>query len=407
MAETTDDLSAPLGQKTARRKGRYRLPFTGMQALAVALGLFLASFIGFALFNDDPLGGEPIARIALPASPAGNENHAMAPSMAPSTAHSGSSAPEMKSETRQAAPAEQKTVTIIDGSSGTRQSVVISGDDPDKAGETAPAMMAGIDQRLLEKSRYGMIPVTSDALKPFTAYAADADRIKAAKVPVVAIVIGGLGVGAAKTTDAIMKLPPAVTLAFTPYGSDPTKLAMRARAQRHEILLQIPMEPFDYPDNDPGPQTLLTTLAPEQNLDRLYWHLSRFQGYAGIANFMGGRFIATDAAMQPIVRELAKRGLGYLDDGSSPRSVAPSLAAAQLMPFAKADFSIDAVPTAVEIDRSLSRLEGLAKERGSAVGLASALPISIERIGAWIKTLESHGIMLVPLTTAMLKSKSG
>ncbi len=234
-------------------------------------------------------------------------------------------------------------------------------------------MMAGIDQRLLEKSRYGMIPVVSDGLKPFTVYAAEADRAKAAKMPVVAIVVGGLGVGAAKTTDAIMKLPPAVTLAFTPYGSDPAKLAERARAQRHEILLQIPMEPFDYPDNDPGPQTLLTTLAPEQNLDRLYWHLSRFQGYAGIANFMGARFVVTDAVMQPIVREAAKRGLGYLDDGSAPRSVAPTLAAAQAMPFAKADLSIDAVPTALEIDRALAKLESLAKERGIAIGIASAL----------------------------------
>jgi len=252
-----------------------------------------------------------------------------------------------------------------------------------------------------------MIPMASDGLKPFTAYAAEADRAKAAKMPVVAIVVGGLGVGAAKTTDAIMKLPAAVTLAFTPYGSDPTKLAERARAQRHEILLQIPMEPYDYPDNDPGPQTLLTTLAPEQNLDRLYWHLSRFQGYAGIANFMGARFTVTDAVMQPIVREASKRGLGYFDDGTALRSVAPSLAAGQAMPFAKADISIDAVPTAVEIDRALSKLEALAKERGLAVGVASALPISIERIGVWTKALESHGIMLVPLTTAMLKSKSG
>jgi uncharacterized protein len=139
----------------------------------------------------------------------------------------------------------------------------------------------------------------------------------------------------------------------------------------------------------------------------MHWHLSRFQGYAGIANFMGGRFVVTDAVMQPIIREAAKRGLGYLDDGSAPRSVAPALAASQAVPFAKADFSIDAVPTAVEIDRALAKLETLAKERGTAVGYASALPISIERIAVWIKALESRGIMLVPLTTAMLKSKSG
>jgi polysaccharide deacetylase 2 family uncharacterized protein YibQ len=400
MLDTADDLSTPLGQNTVRPKRRFRLPFTAIQGLAVLLGLFLVTFAGFAIFNDNPLGGEPIARIALRPPTAGSESPAAAPSAAPEHG--------AKSPAKQAAAGEQKTVTIIDGSSGARHDVVISGDAADKA-ETnaAPAIMAGIDDRLLEKTRYGMIPVIADGLKPFTVYAAEADRAKAAKMPVVSIVVGGLGVGAAKTADAIMKLPAAVTLAFTPYGSDPAKLAERARAQRHEILLQIPMEPFDYPDNDPGPQTLLTTLAPEQNLDRLYWHLSRFQGYAGIANFMGARFVVTDAVMQPIVREAAKRGLGYLDDGSAPRSVAPSLAAGQAMPFAKADLSIDAVPTALEIDRALAKLENLAKEHGTAVGIASALPISIERIGVWIKALEGHGIMLVPLTTAMLKSKSG
>ena len=400
MAETADDLSTPLGQQPVRRKRRFRLPFTVTQVLAVLLGLFLVTFAGYAIFSDNPLGGEPVARLAIQPSAPSGEKAAMAPSAAPEHG--------AKSPAKQAATGDHKTITIIDGSSGARHDVVISGDGAEKAeADAAPAMMAGIDPRLLETSRYGMIPVVSEGLKPFTVYAAEADRAKAAKMPVVAIVVGGLGVGAAKTTDAIMKLPSAVTLAFTPYGSDPTKLAERARAQRHEILLQVPMEPFDYPDNDPGPQTLLTTLTPEQNLDRLYWHLSRFQGFAGIANFMGGRFVVTDAVMQPIIREAAKRGLGYLDDGSAPRSVASSLAAGQAMPFAKADLSIDAVPTAAEIDRALAKLENLAKERGIAVGVASALPVSIERIGVWIKALESHGIMLVPLTTAMLKSKPG
>ena len=398
MTETTDDLSTPLGQKTERKGRRFRLPFTAMQAVAVLLGLFLVAFLTVALFTDNPLGGEPVARIALRQPAADEKQPAAAPAQTGQAAKSASQPSN-----------DNKTVTIIDGSSGKRQDVVIGGDAADKPGSApAPATaMIGIDQRLLEKSKYGLIPVVADGLKPFTVYAADADRAKAASMPVVAIVVGGLGVGAAKTTDAIMKLPPAVTLAFTPYGADPARLAERARAQRHEILLQVPMEPFDYPDNDPGPQTLLTTLTSEQNIDRLYWHLSRFQGYAGIANFMGARFTAADTAMQPVIREAARRGLGYLDDGSSPRSAAPSLTASQSMPFVKADFTIDAVPTSAEIDRTLVKLETLAKERGLAVGIASALPISIERLAAWIKTLDSRGIMLVPLTTAMLKSKSG
>jgi len=406
MAEAADDLSAPLGRNSARGKRRLRLPFTPIQALALVLGLFLAAFAGYALFNDDPLGGEPLTRIAI--GPFSGEDKAGEKSAEkPAMAVRGSepAANPVKDPAKAGPTSEQRTVTIIDGSSGARHDVTISGEAQEKNATEVPGVMPGIDPRLLEKSRYGMIPTTSDGLKPFTVYAADADRAKAAKMPVIAIVVGGLGVGAAKTVDAILKLPAAVTLAFTPYGSDPAKLAERARAQHHEILLQIPMEPYDYPDNDPGPQTLMTTLAPEQNVDRLYWHLSRFQGYAGIANFMGARFVATDTAMVPIVREAAKRGLGYFDDGMA-RSVAPSLAAAQAVPFAKADVTIDAVPSLGEIDRALAKLERSVKERGIAIGTASALPVSIERISVWTRTLESRGIMLVPLTTAMLKSKS-
>ena len=171
MAETVDDLSAPLGQEVARRSRRFRLPFTGTQALAASLGLFLLVFVGFAVFNDDPLGGEPVAHVAL--GPAGGGKVEGKPAASPSEQVA-------KAGAKQGGATDQKTVTIIDGSSGARQNVVISGEAPDKAdsnaADVAPAAMAGIDQRLLEKSRYGMIPVVADGLKPFTLYAADADR---------------------------------------------------------------------------------------------------------------------------------------------------------------------------------------------------------------------------------------
>ncbi|MGN6309315.1 MAG: divergent polysaccharide deacetylase family protein [Xanthobacteraceae bacterium] len=401
---TTDDLSTPLGQDTKPRRG-LRLPFNGIQVIASALGLFLLAFAGITLFHQDRLGGEPVVRVALqPDAATKNADKNVA---APTSAdHAKPNSPAAKAAVNPQANG-QKTITIIDGSSGARQDVVVASEG--SGTDAASAIGSGIDARLLEKSRYGMIPVAAGGATPFTAYAAGtpAERAKAATMPTVAIVVGGLGIGAAKTTDSILKLPGAVTLAFTPYGTDPLKLVERARAQHHEILLQVPMEPFDYPDNDPGPQTLLTTQSPDQNLDRLLWHLSRIQGYVGLTSFMGARFTVSDTAMQPVIREAAKRGLGYLDDGSSPRSVAGTLAQGQTMPFAKADLSIDAVPTAAEIDKALAKLEALAKTRGNAIGIASSLPVSVERIGNWAKALESRGVLLVPLTTAMLKSKSG
>jgi hypothetical protein len=107
--------------------------------------------------------------------------------------------------------AGQQTITIIDGSSGTRQDVIVGAGtaDPSSKAETQTALMAGINPKLLEPSRYGMIPVAADGLKSFRAYAAgsDADRAGMAKKSVIAIVVTGLGVGAAKPPTRLPSFP--------------------------------------------------------------------------------------------------------------------------------------------------------------------------------------------------------
>ena len=225
-------------------------------------------------------------------------------------------------------------------------------------------------------------------------------------MPRIAIVVGALGISASGTADAFSKLPAPVTFALAPYSTDAEKLAEHARAEGHEVLLQAPMEPFDYPDNDPGPQTLLTSLTGEQNVDRLHWLMSRFQGYVGIESFMGARFTATEQALTPVLQDIAKRGLIFVDGSGSSRSVAAQVAGGQNLPFAKADIIIDAVPTPLEIDRALARLEVTARGGGVAVGYATAQPASIERIAAWAKKVESRGFVLVPITMVALKTKS-
>jgi len=137
MTEMTDDLSTPLGQKTERRKRRFRLPFTAVQALAVLFGLFLVVFLAVALFTDNPFGGEPVARIALRNS--GDEK-------LPASA---SGKPEQVVKSASQSTGDNKTVTIIDGSSGKRQDVVIGGEAAGSAGAepAAATAMTGIDQR--------------------------------------------------------------------------------------------------------------------------------------------------------------------------------------------------------------------------------------------------------------------
>ena len=397
-----DDLNAPLGQD--KRKGLPKLPAAAPQILAGALGLFGIVVVAWAIFVNDPLGGEPTAVVAtgspvIPqAKPAGEGQQQSRHDGPPSD-----QAPSTNVVIPAAAPPPgSKTITIIDGSSGKHQDVVI----PGKSSGLAPK--APVNQRLLETTHHGAIPkIAPDGVRPFTLYAhprkLPADKTDA---PRIAIIVGGLGISATGTADALAKLPTPVTLGFAPYGADLDRLAERARAENHEVLLQTPMEPFDYPDNDPGPQTLLTSLTPDQNIDRLHWQMSRFQGYVGIVSYMGARFTASEQSLAPVLRETAKRGLIYVDDGASPRSVASQFAGSHNLPFAKADVVIDAVPTPVEIDRALARLEMAARDHGTAVGLANALPGTVTRIAEWAKKVEARGFVLVPITMVAVKEKS-
>ena len=133
--------------------------------------------------------------------------------------------------------------------------------------------------------------------------------------------------------------------------------------------------------------------------------MGRFQGYVGLINMMGARFTSSEQAFAPVLQEAEKRGLIFVDDGSNPRSVAGRIAGANSLPFAKADVTIDSVPTPDEIDRALARLEMAARQHHLAVGIASALPISIARIGKWAKSAASRGVLLVPITAATIKEK--
>jgi polysaccharide deacetylase 2 family uncharacterized protein YibQ len=417
---TADDLSTPLGQH--QKKRRSTIPISVSQALGGALALFFAVFVLWAVISDNPFGGEPMVvvpisqKVATAAKPAegpkppdvvyGNPGRYDGPA-ATQPQSPPQPQPVKSAQAPAAGPAagNTKTITIIDGTTGQRQEVVIPAPANDAAAAAPEAGPA--DMKFAEMTPQGPVPkIAADRVRPADAFAQPVKGIPGKPdAPRIAIVVAGLGVSTSATSDAIAKLPGAVTFGFMPYASDVAALAARARDRGHEVLLQLPMEPFDYPDNDPGPQALLTSLAPQQNLERLYWLMSRFQGYVGMASAMGARFTASEPSFAPVLREAAKRGLIFVDDGSNPRSLAGRIAGANSLPFAKADVVIDSVPTPVEIDRALGRLEMAARERGVAVGIASPLPGSIDHIAKWAKTLESRGLLLVPITAVAIKAK--
>ncbi len=260
------------------------------------------------------------------------------------------------------------------------------------------------DPAVVESSRFGPLPrIADNGRTPMQVYGGQAPP--AGKKPKIAIVMLGFGASGTATTQALAALPTQVTVGFVPRNGDIQNWVNEARARGHEVLLELPMEPYDYPDSDPGPHTLRTGEGEVANTQHMVWALSRFTGYAGVTNNQGGRFLADSEALEPVMTYLARRGLMFYDDGSTAKSAAPDIAKQTATAFARGSMTIDKVQDAASIDRALSDLEAEARANGSAVGTAFLYPVTVERLAQWSQGLSARGFVLVPASAIVGKSK--
>lgn len=366
--------AAPLPPASGLLSNRY-------VAAATAAGFFLVCAAGLVSFTGDPKAGAPIVRLSLAkiadtqAPPGWRE---VLPSETPGEAPYLSQTVELSSS---AEPAE------ISQASGGSAIITIPADarlDGAQAGAAlAQAPIAG----LFAQGPGGPLPVIApDGRTAAQAYARPyVDNGK----PRVALVIGGLGLNEKATRQAIEQLPPEVTLSFVPYADGLQGWIDLARAAGHEVLLEAPMEPKDYPNNDPGPYTLMADGPAQDTTQRLEWLLSRATGYFGVTNYLGSKFLQSPSAVGVFEADLRQRGLAFVDDGSGA-------GIGGALPRASADRIVDDQLDGAAIEAQLTALETEAARSGKAMGSGFAYPITLEEAAHWTSGLSARGFQLVP-----------
>lgn len=386
----TDDLNAPLGRRKQALSDKFSR--INLRAANWPIGWIMFGLVVL-------LVGGTVARVTLVNDPGGGR---------PSTDVPISATRDTNSVARDVGAVNEQGEMLI----GDQFPVEPADETP-----VAPSLDPGIADRelndfgayaqLLEDTQHGPVPhIGVNGERPFDAYSrASIGPAGANGQPLIAVIVTGLGLNETGTLNAISKLPDAVTLAFAPYGDGLPRAVSTAQAEGHEVWLEVPMEPFDYPESDPGPHTLLVNQPVRTNLDRLTWLMARFGGYAGMINNQGARFTSTAADFSPVMEEIGTRGLGYIDDGSSNRSLARQLAGANQVPYAHADETLDTIPSRAAILEALERLKQQANVEGSAIGVISALPVSIDTLAAWVADAEGEGVILVPASALMQGSE--
>lgn len=385
------DIHAPLGQDRKARPrptGPSRFPAGTILFTLAAIGLI--GFSGWTATAPSGLGTTPYAPPAE----------------------------ETASQATTEGKADQKTATATDGVrranglSGARVEETLTDDGtvvrtytPGTRTGTGPLIIEanriGQDARsaafpnedLLEETSDGKIPIIGlDGTRPMDQYARPWSGARGTRI---AIVVGGLGLSQTGTQRAIRELPGEVTLAFAASGNSLSRWMQEARRGGHEILLQMPLEPFDYPQNDPGLYTLRTDLGEAKNLAELHRAMAQVTNYTGIVNFMGGRFLSDADALEPVIRDISSRGLLFLDDGSSAQSLSGTIAGAVEAPHAFADLQLDGDLSREAILKKLDELERVARRNGTAIGMASAFDESVDAIREWCEEASGRGIEIV------------
>lgn len=220
---------------------------------------------------------------------------------------------------------------------------------------------------------------------------------QAAPRPKIAVVIDDMGLNHVNSRRmAALRAP--LTLAYLPYADNLPRQTAAARQSGHELWVHMPMEPSDMDDNNPGPNALLTTNSAAENMRRLNENLAKFDGYVGINNHMGSRFTRSADALAPVMAEIKKRGLWFLDSKTIGSSVASDVAVRTGVAAVDRDIFLDNVATVPAVKAQLRALESVARRNGYAVAIGHPHDATVAALKTWLSDVQSRGFDVVPLS---------
>lgn len=368
-----DDLAAPT-DKPKRRWGRIAAIVGAVLGVLVVLG-GLGALVGWLVVN---------------AEHAAEARAALNPTLTVDVLAEGEPAPEKSS--RDAMKAHMAEAASEHGDPNKTEK-------PDAQGSQEPTdpLIGIVNPDLVEQIEDGFLPkISTDGRQAWVEYSAAFDKTD--RRPRLAIIVANLGLSP-RTTEAVLEsLPPQVTLSFSSITPDLQEWVTRARRKGHEVLIDLPMEPSGFPRSDPGRNTLLTSASEVENLNRLESTMKRSGGYVGLLATMGSAFTVDSESLSPVLQILKERGLLYVDSRATSRSMGPELASQIQLPRAFNNRFIDVTPSVRAIDSRLQELEEITRINRFAVGVAQPYPVTLDRLTAWLPSLKTKGIALMPIT---------
>ena len=179
------------------------------------------------------------------------------------------------------------------------------------------------------------------------------------------------------------------------------EIAERARLCGKEVLLHLPMEPKNYPEENPGPQAIYVDLKEGEIRRRVREALKAVPGAKGVDNHMGSRATEDPVVMQTLLDELKKQGLFFVDAQTTPNSVAYEIATRLGAPCVKSTGFFDDKNDAAAIQKTLLSLAMTAQTRHRVLAIGHCRKATLEALKAVLPKIREMGVELVPASEVL------
>jgi polysaccharide deacetylase 2 family uncharacterized protein YibQ len=213
----------------------------------------------------------------------------------------------------------------------------------------------------------------------------------------VAIVIDDLGWDL-ETAQDLLTLDVPLSFAILPSAPYRAVIAQEAQRRGWDILLHLPMEPYRYPDMDPGQPVLLSTMSMRELAAQIGVALNALPLAVGVNNHMGSRLTENRAAMQAVMQQMKHHHLFFLDSRTTQHSVAYQVAQEMDVPTAQRQVFLDHEVQDIKIQQQLRHLATLAHAYGSAIGIGHPYPETLRVLQKILPTLRQDDIEIVPVS---------
>ena len=214
------------------------------------------------------------------------------------------------------------------------------------------------------------------------------------QLPSVAIIIDDLGYDKS-IAKKLSNLNATLTFSILPHSPFQKSIAHLSREKGLDIMLHLPMEPLEYPDVNPGPGTLLTSMTPDQLIRQLEKDLDAVPFIRGVNNHMGSKMTAESSQMYQIFSILKKRSLYFVDSRTTAQTLCKPSARLFQIPFAERDVFLDHRVEVESIRKQLEELVRIAQRNGYAVGIGHPHLLTYQVLQKMLPGLKTK-IRLVP-----------